>query len=129
VFYPYLDDEARHPYAAGYSWSADLLGVGAPIDERPMYGYGNCWFGITPSALRAMLRTARFEVVEERPLPVPFVSELVVRPIDADPLLPPISYFREWGEARERGEPRFTFDGWYDEQRARARAATESVST
>jgi hypothetical protein len=42
------------------------IGLGTAFDERPMYGHGNFWFGITPSALRAMLPTARFEVVDER---------------------------------------------------------------
>jgi len=113
VYYPYLDEPARRPYAAGYSWAGALLAVGAPVDERPMYGYGNCWWGITPSALKAMLRSARFEVVEERKLPAPFATELVVRPIPADPLLPPITYFRERGEALERGE-RLEYSRWYD---------------
>ncbi len=58
----------RRPLARAY-WSrtrSGLLGIGHPFDDRPMHGYGNFWWGITPSALRAMLRSARFEVVEER---------------------------------------------------------------
>ena len=118
VFYPYLDAAARRPYAAGYSWSADLLGIGTPVDERPMMGYGNCYWGITPSALEAMLKVARFEVVERRALPVPFVTELVVRPLPLDPMLPPVAYFRERAAARERGEPRWEFDNWYEQHGA-----------
>lgn len=118
VFYPYLSDDARIPYAAGYDWAGDLLGVGGPVDERPMYGYGNCFWGITGSALRAMLRTARFEVVEERTVPEsPFATELVCRPLPQDPMLPPVTYFRERGEALQRGEGRLPFATWYDEQR------------
>lgn len=114
VFYPYLDEAARAPYAAGYHWASDLLAVGPPADERPMYGYGNCWWGMTRSALVAMLRTARFEVVEERTLPLsPWVTELVVRPLPLQPMLPPVTYFRERGEALERGE-RLPFADWYD---------------
>jgi hypothetical protein len=119
VYYPYLDEEARRPYASGYHWAGDLLGIGRPIDERPMFGFGNCYWGMTPSALRSMLRTARFEVVEERKLPVAFATELVCRPLPLDPLLPPVSYFRERAEARERGEERLAFETWYDEARAR----------
>jgi hypothetical protein len=121
VFYPYLDERARAPYAAGYSWAGDLLGIGAPVDERPMYGFGNCYWGITRSALLAMLRVARFEVVEERALSVaPYAIEVVCRPLPLDPMLPPVSYFRERGDARERGEPRWSFETWYDEQRDNA---------
>jgi hypothetical protein len=116
VFYPHLSETERIPYASGYSWSGDLLGVGAPLDERPMYGYGNCFWGITRSALLAMLRVARFEVVEERHLSVePWATELVCRPLPLKPLLPPVDYFRRRGEAASAGEERWPFDTWYDE--------------
>ena len=118
VYYPYLDAEARRPFGAGYSWAGDLLGIGGPIDERPMYGFGNCYWGMTRSALLAMLRTARFEVVEEQHLSVaPFAIELVCRPLPLDPLLPPVSYFRERGDALARGEGRLPFETWYDRER------------
>jgi len=118
VFYPYLDEDGRRPYAAGYSWAGDLLGIGAPVDERPMFGFGNCYWGMTRSALLAMLRTARFEVVEEKQLAVaPFATELVCRPLPLDPMLPPVSYFRERGEALARGEGRLPFETWYDRGR------------
>lgn len=121
IYYPYLDDEERRPYAAGYSWAGDLLGIGTPVDERPMYGYGNCFWGITPSALRAMLRTARFEVVEERALSTaPWATELVCRPLPLDPMMPPVTYWRERSEAAARGEEKLPFATWYDELRQRA---------
>jgi hypothetical protein len=119
VFYPYLDEEQRQPYAAGYSWAGDLLGIGRPIDERPMFGFGNCYWGMTPSALKAMLKVARFEVVQEQQMPVAFATELVCRPLPLDPLLPPVTYFRERAIARERGEGQLPFETWYDEARAR----------
>jgi hypothetical protein len=116
VYYPYLDAAARQPYAAGYSWAPDLLGIGTAVDERPMYGYGNCFWGISRSALRAMLRTARFEVVEERAMrQAPWATELVCRPLPQHPLLPPVDYFRLRGEALARGEGRLPFETWYDE--------------
>lgn len=119
VFYPYLDEAARRPFARGYWWSQDLLGIGPPVDERPMYGYGNCYWGMTPSALRAMLRAARFEVVEELPNEMsPFVTELVARPLPLDPMLPPVDYFRERAVAQAATGTKWTYDGWYDERRA-----------
>jgi len=118
VYYPYLSQRDRQPYAAGYTWAEDLLGIGAPIDERPMYGFGNCYWGMSRSALVAMLRTARFEVVEERETgTAPFATELVCRPIPLDPMLPPVTYFRERSEARERGEGRLPFETWYQATR------------
>jgi hypothetical protein len=38
--------------------------VTEPFD--PAAGYGNYWFGMTPTALRAMLETSGFRVLEER---------------------------------------------------------------
>lgn len=129
IFYPYLSDQARLPYSAGYSWAGDLLGIGTPVDERPMYGFGNCFYGITRSALFAMLRTARFEVVHERTLVTsPFAIEVVCRPIPQDPMLPPVTYFRERAEALARGEDRPPFATYYEEQRARATEAQAQPS-
>jgi hypothetical protein len=105
LFYPHQSAATRRTLARAHHRADGYLGVGPPIDERPMFGYANFWWGITPSALRAMLATARFEVVEERRIhPSPWQTELVARPVDADPLLPPVGYFRERREARERGE-------------------------
>lgn len=123
VFYPYLPDGTRSPYAAGYPTANGLLAIGPPFDDRPMFGYGNCWWGITRSALLAMLRAARFEVVggpwsaRRR-----FYTAVAVRPIELDPSLPPQSYFRERGEARARGEGRLPYEDWYDELRRRESA-------
>jgi hypothetical protein len=106
VYYPYLEEEDRAPFRAGYHWSGDLLGIGRPVDERPMYGYGNCYWGITRSALLAV--------------PVaPFAIELVCRPLPLHPLLPPAVHFRERQEARERGQERLPFADLYDQRRAR----------
>ncbi len=52
-----------------------------------------------------MLRSARFEIVEERRThPYPWYVELVARPIDKDPLLPPTDYYRRRREARSEGQ-------------------------
>lgn len=117
VYYPYLDEGARGAIARAHHRADGYVGVGTPVDERPMFGYANFWWGITPSALRAMLRSARFEVVSEPRLhQSPFYVDLVARPIDADPMLPPTDYFRRRREARERGEE-LPWETWYDTQR------------
>jgi 2-polyprenyl-3-methyl-5-hydroxy-6-metoxy-1,4-benzoquinol methylase len=115
VYYPYVSDASRAAYAQAIYRSEEMVGIGVPFDERPMFGHANFWWGITPSALRAMLRTARFEVVEERRTrESPFGTELVARPIDSPPLLPPTSYYRERGERRARGEEQLPFDDYYE---------------
>jgi hypothetical protein len=105
VYYPHLPEAQRRTFSRAYASAEGYLGVGPPVDERPMHGYANFWWGITPSALRAMLRTARFEVVDElRTHASPWQTELVCRPLDAEPMLPDPTYFRSRREARERGE-------------------------
>jgi hypothetical protein len=118
VFYPYLPEGSRQAHVAPH-WAPMRAGAGAigePFVETPMHGHANFWWGITPSALKAMVRTACFEVVEEiRPHPYPWFTELVARPVDRHPSLPPASYYRERAEARERGEE-LPFATYYDER-------------
>jgi len=52
LFYPHLDAASRRALSRAYATAEGYLGVGPPIDERPMFGYANFWWGITPSALR-----------------------------------------------------------------------------
>lgn len=121
VYYPYLAAADREPFALGYPEATreEVVGIGSPIDERPMHGYANCYWGMTPSALKAMLRTARFEVIEERRMyGSPFTTRVLCRPIDADPLLPPPSYFRERGKAIAEGRDPGEFDTYYEDRRS-----------
>ena len=55
---------------------APRLGLDTPFD--PAQGYGNWWWGITPSALGAMVEAAGFEVRERHERP--FHVTLVARP-------------------------------------------------
>ena len=71
VFYP-GGDGAYAPAAGGVR----AIGVTEPFDVRE--GYGNWWWGITPSALRAMLRAAGFALDELRL--EPFLATAIARP-------------------------------------------------
>jgi hypothetical protein len=114
VYYPYLDRAHRAPFARGILDPDQAFGVGTPFDPRPMYGHGNFWWGITPSALRAMLQSARFEVVEEhRGSRWPWMSHFVARPVPEHPSLPPVDYYRIRGQRIADGRPP-PFDGYYD---------------
>jgi hypothetical protein len=64
-----------------------------PVDRTPLMGYANTWWGISRSALRSMLDIARFELVEERQWS-PFDMDVVVRPLDAEPVVPPVDAYR-----------------------------------
>jgi hypothetical protein len=114
VYYPYLDSRDRAPYAHGLMDPANALAVGTAFDDRPMYGHGNFWWGITPSALRAMLKTARFEVIREiRPRLHPWGTEILARPTPDHPSLPPVDYYRKRGQRLREGSPP-PFDGYYE---------------
>ena len=65
-------DGAYAPAAGGVR----AIGVTEPFDARE--GYGNWWWGITPSALRAMLRAAGFALDELRL--EPFLATAIARP-------------------------------------------------
>lgn len=61
-----MSDSSLRAYAAPHPNAENWWGIGVPFDDKPMFGYANFWWGISRSALYAMLATARFEVVGER---------------------------------------------------------------
>jgi SAM-dependent methyltransferase len=76
VFYPKLGDAGRGVYRP--VWPCNSVGIATPYDERPEMAYANYWWGITPSALRAMVEVQPgFQVVEEAG--EPFLSYVVAR--------------------------------------------------
>lgn len=116
VFYPYLPDDSREALIRAHGGRRAGPGFGLPFDDAPMHGHGNFWWGVTPSALRAMLAVARFEVIEEPALTeAPFLTDFVARPVDRPPVMPPPSYYRERAEARERGEDALPFEDFYEQ--------------
>jgi len=60
VFYPWLGDKDRAVHAPLVAGNAP--GITTPYD--PSESYGNWWFGLTPSAMEAMVRAAGLTVVE-----------------------------------------------------------------
>ncbi len=76
VFYPGLGERARAPYAAVSPPNA--VGLTSDFDPDPQRTYANYWWGITPSALRAMTEAAGLRVVEQH-APSGFETHLVAR--------------------------------------------------
>lgn len=62
VFYPALDEKGRSMFAALPGGRA--IGVTEPFD--PAAGYGNWFWGLTPSSVEGMLRATGFEPVWRR---------------------------------------------------------------
>jgi hypothetical protein len=121
LYYPYIDRPTADALSSWQPRRDGLIGLGTEFDDRPMMGYANFWWGITPSALEAMLRSARFEVVSMyKHGRYPFFTEVVARPVDKDPLCPPIEWSRLQGESIERGGELLPFETYYEEQRLAA---------
>lgn len=94
IFYPGLSERSRRAYGAVHGPGHNAIGVNSPFDATPGLGYANYWWGITPSALRAMMRTARFEITEELS-PDPFSMSVLARPLPGGSVLPPPELARE----------------------------------
>jgi hypothetical protein len=79
IWYPGISEGARDALrrAHGGARAPACLGVTEPFD--PEAGYSNYWWGISRSALRAMVATAGFEVVEER-FWTTFLADILARP-------------------------------------------------
>ncbi|CAN5597880.1 hypothetical protein BH20ACT18_BH20ACT18_14120 [soil metagenome] len=111
----FVQGDLEDPVALERVGTHDLVWCVGVIYHTPMLGHGNFWWGISPSALRAMLPAACFEVVEERhPHAYPFYTEVVARPVARHPSVPPISYYRERGEAADRGDEPPPFTDYYE---------------
>lgn len=78
VYYPMLSETGRQ------LWNLKSLGlarqVGITGEFEPQEGYGNWFWGLTPSALDALLATAGFKV--DRRFEEPFAQTLICTPIE-----------------------------------------------
>jgi hypothetical protein len=73
LYLPGLSDAQREAFAG--AWPGVPMGIATPF--QPSEGYANWWWGITPSALDAMLRTTGFAPVET--IRHPFYTAVVAR--------------------------------------------------
>jgi SAM-dependent methyltransferase len=103
IFYPGMSAGSRDAFARAHGDEAPLLtGATTPFDPTPTMGYVNFWWGITRSALHAMLDVARFEIVREHD-PSPFFTDVLARPIDRPSVIPEPGFARERGRDRAAG--------------------------
>lgn len=96
VYFPMLSAEDRK------LWNLASLGVPRQIGItdafEPEQGYGNYFWGLSPSCLRSLLETAGFEVIEE--YPEPFAHTVICRAVD----VPFYHRLPDEFEARELGQ-------------------------
>jgi len=81
VYWPMLDEEQRRLWDQKSLGLTPQIGITGPFD--PQAGYGNWFWGLTPSCLMSMLRTAGFEVNYRAP--EAFAQTLICHPC-AEPL-------------------------------------------
>lgn len=84
VFYPFLDRGQRKIWNQGIGSQKAITGP-----YEPESGYGNWFWGMTPSAIESMLRCAGFEVTERHVFP--FRSVFVCKTV-------PLQFVAESGE-------------------------------
>jgi SAM-dependent methyltransferase len=105
IFYPGMDAIGRAVYAQAHH-GRRMPGVTEPFDGSRHNAYANMWWGITPSALTAMLQVVGFEVQEHlRNVDAPFNLVVLARTVTVEESIPPPEINRvHAAEARSRGE-------------------------
>jgi hypothetical protein len=96
MFYPLLPDSVRAALATVYPPNDVQLGPVQPISFDPGLAYSNWYWAMTPSLLRALVRLAGFEILEEC-RPEPLFMEIVARPTEREGITPLIDFARRRG--------------------------------
>jgi SAM-dependent methyltransferase len=103
LFYPALEPAQRASIGWAHGKEAPgLVGAATPVERGATAADANYWWGMTPSAVRAMLDLARFRIVEECQ-PHPLTFELVAEAVSGDEILPQLDFSRQRGLDREQG--------------------------
>ena len=79
VYFPLLDDHQRARWSLRRLGLHDQIGISTPYD--PGAGYGNWFWGLTPSALAALVRTAGFRI--DWTFTEAFAQTIIATPMDA----------------------------------------------
>jgi 2-polyprenyl-3-methyl-5-hydroxy-6-metoxy-1,4-benzoquinol methylase len=105
VYWPFLAAGQRRLWSHHRLGVGNQLGITSPFESDA--GYGNWFWGLTPSCVAALLETAGFRAIYRatEPWAQTFICEAVDRPIEHD--LPDPDRARRWGaEVSAAGEAR-----------------------
>jgi 2-polyprenyl-3-methyl-5-hydroxy-6-metoxy-1,4-benzoquinol methylase len=82
VYWPMLTSQQRRQWGHKRLWNAEMLAITTPF--VPAEGYGNCFWGMTPSCVAALLQTAGFRPVYHatEPWADTFICEAVEAPFE-----------------------------------------------
>ena len=102
VFHPGRSADSFRAFESAYGDRArSYPGMTRPFDES-IDGYANMWWGLSPSAVRSMLRYAGFEVREEL-LYVWSFRDFLAEAVGQPDFIPPLEASRKRGEERLEG--------------------------
>lgn len=106
VFYPGRSEASQRAFADAYGDRArPYPGMTRAFDEAPLTGYANMWWGLSPSAVRSMLRYSGFEVREELRYVWSF-HDFLAEAAGTPDFIPPLGMSRRRGDQRlESFEP------------------------
>lgn len=93
IFYPMLDEARRELFNLGIGMQKAITGP-----YEPESGYGNWFWGLTPSCIESLLGCAGFAVIEK--YVEPFIGWFICRPVE-------IKFHPVSGEYVTRDDPRF----------------------
>ena len=112
VFYPGRSAASERAFARAYGDDAPTYpGMTHAFDETPMLGYANMWWGLSPSAVRSMLRYTGFEVREELRYTWCF-HDYLAEAVRSPDFIPPLGASRARGEKRLAGFDAGERPGW-----------------
>lgn len=77
IFFPHLTEPNRDLWNLQRQGLVEQLGITCDFD--PAEGYGNYFWGMTPSCLRSLLKVAGFAVIEQSP--EPFAQTFICKPV------------------------------------------------
>lgn len=98
IFYPGRSEVSEAAFAAFHNEVDAYPGMTKPFIDAPAMAYANMWWGISLSALRAMLHYAGFEIVSEYRYSTTFI-DIVAQPGPEPNFIPPLGFSRERGHS------------------------------
>jgi hypothetical protein len=116
ILYPGIPKKMQDGFAEMYGGPERFPGMAVPFDATPNYAYANMWWGITPSAMRSMMRFTGLDIIEEY-LYLPFCLDIVAK-VGGESLdiYPPLDFCRERARRRYADTPQDQLPRWAEAQ-------------
>jgi hypothetical protein len=116
ILYPGMSKKMQDGFAQMYGGPERFPGMAVPFDTTPYFAFANMWWGITPSAMRSMMRFTGLDITEEY-LYLPFCLDVVAK-VGGESLdiYPPPSFYRDRARRRHADIPQDQLPRWAEAQ-------------